>query len=43
VIGELLAEELAAAFLGAKFAGDERFLRRLAKIEALEAGPDGGS
>ena len=38
VIGEQLALELVGAFLNAKFAGEERFLRRLQKIEALEEG-----
>ncbi len=37
VIGEALAIELVRAFLGAKFGGEERHLRRLAKIAAMEA------
>lgn len=36
VIGEALARELAAAFVGAKQSQEERHLRRLAKIEAIE-------
>ncbi len=36
VIGPELALELARAFLNAKFTGEERHLRRLAKISALE-------
>jgi ribose 5-phosphate isomerase B len=38
VIGEQLAAELARAFLGATFTGEERHLRRLAKVKALEGG-----
>jgi len=38
VIGEELAKELVTAFLSAKFAGEERHRRRLAKIEAIEKG-----
>lgn len=37
IIGPALATELVAAFLGASFAGEDRFLRRLAKLNALEA------
>ncbi len=37
VIGEETARELIRAFLSAKFSGEERYVRRLAKIEALEA------
>jgi RpiB/LacA/LacB family sugar-phosphate isomerase len=37
VIGEELANELVRAFIGAKMSHDERHLRRLAKIEAIEA------
>ncbi len=37
VIGEALAHELAAAFVGARQSLEERHLRRLAKIEAIEA------
>jgi ribose 5-phosphate isomerase B len=38
VIGERLAYELASTFLGAEFAGEDRFVRRLQKIETLENG-----
>jgi RpiB/LacA/LacB family sugar-phosphate isomerase len=37
VIGTKLAEELVQAFLNAKFTNEERHLRRLAKVKALEA------
>jgi RpiB/LacA/LacB family sugar-phosphate isomerase len=37
VIGEELAHELVRAFVGAKQSQEERHLRRLAKIEAIEA------
>jgi RpiB/LacA/LacB family sugar-phosphate isomerase len=37
VIGEELASELVRAFLGARFTGEERHVRRLQKIHALEA------
>ncbi|HET8678483.1 MAG TPA: ribose 5-phosphate isomerase B [bacterium] len=36
VIGQATAHELVRAFLGARFSGEERHRRRLAKIEALE-------
>ena len=36
VIGAELAGELIRAFLGARFDGGERYVRRLEKIEALE-------
>ena len=36
VVGPELAYELVSAFLHAKFNGDERFRRRLAKIAAIE-------
>jgi ribose 5-phosphate isomerase B len=36
VIGEALAHELVGAFVGAKQSQEERHLRRLAKIEAME-------
>jgi RpiB/LacA/LacB family sugar-phosphate isomerase len=36
VIGPALAEELLFAFLGARFSGEERHRRRVAKITALE-------
>ena len=38
VIGEELAKELIASFLGAAFTGEERHVRRVAKIEAMESG-----
>jgi ribose 5-phosphate isomerase B len=37
VIGEEMAKELIKAFLSAQFSGEERHVRRLSKIEALEA------
>ena len=36
VVGIALAEEIMATFLAARFSGDERHLRRLGKIEAIE-------
>jgi ribose 5-phosphate isomerase B len=36
IVGEDLAAELIAAFLGAEFDGAERYRRRLDKIEAME-------
>jgi ribose 5-phosphate isomerase B len=36
VIGPSLASELVRAFLGARFDGGERYVRRLKKIEAME-------
>ncbi len=36
VIGQELARELVGAFLRAEFSGEERHLRRLAKVQALE-------
>lgn len=36
VIGEKLAEELVRAFLAAQFTNEERHVRRLAKVHALE-------
>ena len=36
VVGEALAVELVQVFLNAKFSGEERHVRRLKKIEALE-------
>ena len=38
VIGSAVAEELAVTFLSSKFSGEERHLRRLNKVKALEAG-----
>jgi ribose 5-phosphate isomerase B len=37
VIGGALAQDIVAAFLGAKFSGDERHQRRLDKVLAIEA------
>jgi RpiB/LacA/LacB family sugar-phosphate isomerase len=37
IIGVELARELVKAFLGAKFSGAERHVRRLAKIDDIEA------
>lgn len=37
VVGVKLAEDLVKAFLGAQFTQEERHLRRLAKVKALEA------
>ncbi|MDC0712274.1 ribose 5-phosphate isomerase B [Stigmatella sp. ncwal1] len=37
VIGLALAEELVRAFLSARFTGEERHMRRLSKVHALEA------
>ncbi len=39
VIGEELARELVSTFLSARFTGEERHARRLAKIKAMEGGP----
>jgi ribose 5-phosphate isomerase B len=36
IIGEKLAEDLVKNYLGAKFTNEERHLRRLAKVHALE-------
>jgi len=36
VVGVMLAEDLVKAFLGAQFTGEERHVRRLAKVKALE-------
>lgn len=36
VVGPALAEELVSAFLSAKFSREDRYLRRLDKIKALE-------
>jgi ribose 5-phosphate isomerase B len=38
VIGDAVAEELAVTFLSAAFSGEERHVRRLNKVKALEAG-----
>jgi ribose 5-phosphate isomerase B len=37
IIGPALAHELVLAFLGARFSGEERHARRLAKVKAIEA------
>jgi len=42
VVGEALALEIADAFLAARFDGEERHARRLAKVRALEARFTGG-
>jgi RpiB/LacA/LacB family sugar-phosphate isomerase len=39
VIGTELARELVRAFLASNFSGEERHVRRLAKIQALEENP----
>ena len=36
IVGAAVAEELVAAFLGARFTGEERHVRRLAKVAAIE-------
>ncbi len=38
IVGSELALELMRAFINARFSGEERFLRRLAKIAAIEDG-----
>jgi ribose 5-phosphate isomerase B len=43
VIGPALAEELARTFLKARFAGADRFRRRLRKVAALEASRSPGA
>jgi ribose 5-phosphate isomerase B len=37
VVGVALAQDLVRAFLGAKFSNEERHVRRLAKVKALES------
>lgn len=37
IIGPELAKEIITAFLGAKFSDSERFVRRFAKVKAIEA------
>lgn len=37
VIGSEVAAEVVAAFVGARFSGEERHVRRLSKVEAIEA------
>jgi ribose 5-phosphate isomerase B len=36
VVGPALAADLVRAYLGARFDGGERYVRRLEKIEAIE-------
>lgn len=36
IVGPALIDELVTAFAGARFAGDERFVRRLEKLRAIE-------
>jgi RpiB/LacA/LacB family sugar-phosphate isomerase len=36
IVGTALAHDLVAAFVGARFSGEERHMRRLAKVTALE-------
>src|SRR5947209_6549898 len=43
VVGPSLAAELVRAFLGAKFDGGERYVRRLEKVEAMERHAVGSS
>jgi ribose 5-phosphate isomerase B len=38
VVGPALAQELVRAFVAARFSGEERHVRRLAKVAAMEAG-----
>jgi ribose 5-phosphate isomerase B len=42
VVGPAVVDELLRAFAGARFTGEERHRRRLAKIEALERGGAAG-
>ena len=41
IVGGELAAELVRAFLGARFIGEDRYLRRLAKVESFEKMIDG--
>ncbi|HLB03436.1 MAG TPA: RpiB/LacA/LacB family sugar-phosphate isomerase [Gaiellaceae bacterium] len=41
IVGGELAAELVRAFLGARFIGEDRYLRRLAKVESFEKMVDG--
>ena len=43
IIGPALALELVTAFVGANFSGEERHVRRLGKVDAIEAGMFGVS
>ena len=36
IVGPALARDLVAAFLAARFSGDERHLRRMAKVQSFE-------
>ena len=36
IVGPALAHDLVAAFVGARFSGEERHVRRLEKVKALE-------
>ena len=38
IVGPALAHDLVRAYLGASFSGEERHVRRLLKVKALEAG-----
>jgi len=38
VIGVELAKEIVTAFVNARFSGEERYVRRLRKVEAIETG-----
>lgn len=38
IIGTNLAEELASAFVAARFSGEERHVRRFGKVQAIERG-----
>lgn len=41
IVGSSLATEIVSAFLGAEYANEERFQRRLDKVIALEGAPGG--
>ena len=43
VVGVMLAQDLVKAFLGAKFTNEERHVRRLGKVKAIEAKYCGGA
>ena len=43
VIGPALAHDIVQAYLGARFTGEERHQRRLAKVKAIEARAKSGS
>jgi ribose 5-phosphate isomerase B len=38
VVGDELAKEIVMAFVGARFLGEERYVRRLKKVETMERG-----